>query len=52
LLGGYNFEVPALETAQAKKQIIMSKTADRNLRSGQRDTCEFDLSTNRFNGRR
>jgi len=51
LLGGYNFEVPALETAQTKKQIIMSKTAGHSLRNRQRDGCEFDLSTNDFNGR-
>jgi hypothetical protein len=51
LLGGYNFEVPALETAQTKRQIIMSKAADRSLRSGQRDACEFDWSANHFDGR-
>jgi len=27
LLGGYSFEVPALETPQARRQIIMNKTA-------------------------
>src|SRR5260370_13316298 len=42
LLGGYNFEVPALETAHAKRQIISNKTADRSYRSGQGEAPECD----------
>src|SRR5712692_452265 len=51
LLGGYNFEVPALETAQPRRHVIMSNTAGRSLRNRQRDAREFDWSNNHFNDR-
>src|SRR5947207_15839870 len=43
LAGGYSFEVPALETAQAR-QIMMNRTAGCRLRNRRRDAGELDWS--------